>query len=191
LEVEAKAKLKPEVRSQAEMALEIRSKGKVKTGLGSESEKKGDAEEESETRLNYKRLYVIAPEILDGECHYMKLQVEGQNDLVLVQSGSQIRMTQYYEQNGDLMHDPEIVLEVDKDKRMINPISFRQDGMGVYDTVDRMSQKKVQELEEFLSYWLLTVQVQGFRVVEKRVCFEMSGYEEENEWEEAELEVGG
>jgi hypothetical protein len=44
--------------------------------------------------------------------------------------GPLVSVAHYYEQNGDLMRDPDVVFIIGADKQVF-PISFRQDGLGI------------------------------------------------------------
>jgi hypothetical protein len=44
--------------------------------------------------------------------------------------GPLVSIAHYYEQNGDLMRDPDVVLVIGADER-VYPISYRQDGLGI------------------------------------------------------------
>ena len=41
------------------------------------------------------------------------------------------RIAHYYEQNGDMMRDPDVVFVIGADQ-YVYPISYRQDGLGTY-----------------------------------------------------------
>ena len=45
--------------------------------------------------------------------------------------GPLISVAHYYEQNGDLMRDPDVVFLIGAD-RHVYPVSFRQDNLGIY-----------------------------------------------------------
>ena len=45
--------------------------------------------------------------------------------------GPLVSIAHYYQQNGDMMRDPDVVFLIGADQH-VYPISYRQDGMGVY-----------------------------------------------------------
>ena len=45
--------------------------------------------------------------------------------------GPLVSIAHYYQQNGDMMRDPDVVFVVGADQE-VYPISYRQDGMGIY-----------------------------------------------------------
>lgn len=58
--------------------------------------------------------------------NYMPLSVECIQETFY---GKVYSLAHYYEQNGDLMRDPEMTFLVAKD--MVFPLSYRQDGLGI------------------------------------------------------------
>jgi len=49
--------------------------------------------------------------------------------------GGEISIAHYYEQNGDLMRDPEMTFAVDNKKQTLTPLTYTQDNMGLYQDV--------------------------------------------------------
>ncbi len=85
----------------------------------------------------------------------------------------------YYEQNGDLIQDPEMCFfmidnrqgfTADFDKVRIAPYSFRQANVGIYEESVRMESNSLtkfhrpmqQSHTEFANQWLGNIQQQGF-----------------------------
>ncbi|UOE51315.1 hypothetical protein MTO98_09515 [Mucilaginibacter sp. SMC90] len=85
----------------------------------------------------------------------------------------------YYEQNGDLMQDPEVCFIVtderngftaDYEKVKVAPYLFRQANLGFYEECVRMlngslttfHRKKQLDHTEFANDWLINIQSQGF-----------------------------
>jgi hypothetical protein len=82
-----------------------------------------------------------------------------------------ISLCHYYEQNGDLMRDPDIVISVSTNPAwpVAEAMSYQQDGLGVYQEVyitkgDKklVSPKLKKELNKFLLQWLRNLKNQGF-----------------------------
>lgn len=133
-------------------------------------------------RRNYKKLYDLAPEMLDGKCYYMKFQSEGFEDLVMENiGGGEISIAHYYDKNGDAMRDPEITMTVDNANQTVTPISYLQDDMGVFYTTDSVSTAKVRDLEQFMTQWFTNIHNQGFEAV--KVEYYDNEAEEETEFE--------
>ena len=97
---------------------------------------------------------------------YMRLVIEwvgkGPNGFDLVS------VAHYYEQNGDLMRDPEMVFLVTS--QGWNPYSFQQDNLGIYQTtmdvenarVTHIYLKVMKDLRQFAALWDRNLSEQGF-----------------------------
>ena len=78
-------------------------------------------------------------------------------------------LTHYGEQNGDAMRDPDMELKIDHAAGTVEPLTFRNDYMGIFDQVyiTRNGQKLYSprlrtDLDGFLWQWLKNIQEQGF-----------------------------
>ena len=79
-------------------------------------------------------------------------------------------LTHYGEQNGDLMADPDMTIAVDPDAGTVEPLTFRNDYMGVDQQVYiraangqlLYSRRLRSELDDFLRQWLKNLAEQGF-----------------------------
>lgn len=79
-------------------------------------------------------------------------------------------ITHYGEQNGDLMADPDMTLSVNHKTGTVDPLSFRNDYMGLYQEVygENDAGREVYrpglrtDLDRFLWQWLKNIQDQGF-----------------------------
>jgi len=78
-------------------------------------------------------------------------------------------LTHYGEQNGDAMRDPDMELKIDHAAGTVEPLTFRNDYMGIFDQVyiTRNGQKLYSprlrtDLDSFLWQWLKNIQDQGF-----------------------------
>jgi len=133
-------------------------------------------------RRNYKKLYDLAPEMLEGKCYYMKFQSEGFEDLVMENiGGGEISIAHYYKQDGDAMRDPEITMTVDSANQTVTPTSYLQDDMGAFYTTDSVSTAKVRDLEQFMTQWFTNIHDQGFEAV--KVKYYDNEADEETEFE--------
>ena len=78
-----------------------------------------------------------------------------------------IRIAHTYEQNGDLMYDPEIIFEIDEDNEALKPLEYRQDNMGVYQIVGENVSDR--ELSSFAVQWFKNIRSQGFHLAQERL----------------------
>lgn len=98
---------------------------------------------------------------------HKKLKSEGFMDLVVEVVGENIiSLAHYYEQNGDLMADPEMEIRIYPELQMPEALTFRNDGVGIYHEVyvgaNHFYPKLKKDLNEFLSMWLENIREQGF-----------------------------
>jgi N12 class adenine-specific DNA methylase/adenine-specific DNA methylase len=115
---------------------------------------------------NYQKLMSIAPEILNGRYRYMKLKAPGFMDLVIERLyENRISLSHYYEQNGDLMSDPDMELIVDHNKKTLTAATFQQDNLAIYHEAyqgDELIDPDMEdELNDFLKDWLSNISRQG------------------------------
>lgn len=122
---------------------------------------------------NYKRIkpYLLAVDHHDG--HY-KFTSEGYEDLSIENLGycdhwgnPVYSMTHYYEQNGDLMSDPDMTFSVNDRLGYIMPLTYQQDCFGLYQEVftnggKQYSPRLLHELDSFLAKWSTNIINQGF-----------------------------
>ena len=83
-------------------------------------------------------------------------------------AGKIVSVAHYYEQNGDMMRDPDVCFLIGNDKRIF-PISFRQDNLGIFQEVAYVEdgQWKVKERDQadicsFCNQWMLNISEQQF-----------------------------
>ncbi len=115
---------------------------------------------------NYQKLMKIAPGILNGRYRYMKLKAPGFMDLVIERLyENRISLSHYYEQNGDLMSDPDMELIVDHNKKTLTAATFQQDNLAIYHEAyqgDELIDPDMEdELNNFLKDWLSNISRQG------------------------------
>jgi len=82
--------------------------------------------------------------------------------------GPLVSVAHYYEQNGDLMRDPDVVFVIGADQH-VYPISYRQDGLGidqeaavVEDGQWKVRTKMQADLAKFASQWMRNIAEQQF-----------------------------
>lgn len=75
---------------------------------------------------------------------------------------TEISLSQYYEQEGDLMADPDMVVKIWHDGRA-EALTFQNSSLGVYHDVYQSGDKDFQlsiQLNKFLKSWLVTLLLQ-------------------------------
>lgn len=117
----------------------------------------------------FERLYDSFHDVLSGKCESAVFEAgEGFDSLSVEQHGDVFSIARTYEQNGDLMYDPMICLQVDYDNEKVLPISYENSGLGVYESYDQNAEptpesvKKQNELLEFMDTWLDNIEEQGY-----------------------------
>lgn len=117
---------------------------------------------------------------------YIRLERSGYMPLVIEHIGTGprglplISVAHYYMQNGDAMRDPEITFEIVKDPVTIQqlrrgewrflPVSYRQDGAGIYQDLAWKNDagvifhrpQEVRGVLSFVSFWNKNIRAQGF-----------------------------
>lgn len=81
-------------------------------------------------------------------------------------------MTHYGEQNGDAMRDPDMTFSVDWGNQTIEPQTFQNDYLGIYQEVYKRddqgrllySKRLRADLDEFLWQWLQNIEQQGYEL---------------------------
>jgi hypothetical protein len=83
--------------------------------------------------------------------------------------GLLVSIAHYYEQQGDLMADPDLVVEIVRQTGEWLPVSFQQDNLGIYQeavTVEGdglvLRSKLVDDLQQFMRIWDSALREQGF-----------------------------
>nr|DAS16710.1 MAG TPA: Protein of unknown function (DUF1249) [Caudoviricetes sp.] len=117
----------------------------------------------------------------DGDSH-RRFMAEGFMDLVaeyLFYSDYKGRpvysLTHYGRQNGDAMRDPDMTVSVDWSAGSVEPLTFQNDYLGVYQEVYKRdesgqllySKRLRTDLDEFLWNWLHNIKEQGYSLKEK------------------------
>lgn len=98
---------------------------------------------------------------------YMPLSIE------VVGKGSRggplVSIMHHYEQNGDLMRDPDLVVELIPPVNWWLPVSFRQDNLGIYQEAVVLNggrlithSRLVDSIKSFMSEWDRNIGEQGF-----------------------------
>lgn len=118
---------------------------------------------------NYDAIEKIAKRLLEGEVDYMKFEANGFMTLVFEKIGeNEISIAHYYESQGDLVQDPEMTLQVDKERRMVFALTYYQPALGinqrVYPQKGYVIPSLRKQLNSFLNQWLRNIKNQGYEV---------------------------
>lgn len=122
----------------------------------------------SAAQRNYSFLEKIAPEILAGECRYIRFTSGGFMPLsIQALSDNRISISHFYKQNGDLMSDPDMEFVIDRENKSLSARTYRQDGLGVNQSVENEYQEIAdfrleKELNAFTSEWFKNISNQGY-----------------------------
>jgi hypothetical protein len=121
---------------------------------------------------NYKRLKKLIPDLdtLPANC-YRKSKSNGFMDLsfeVLSRGTDQFicAMAHYFEQNGDLVADPDMEIRVVLSMKMVEALTY-QDQFGfrvVYPQPDKVDLQAKKELNQFMGQWLKNLIEKGHRL---------------------------
>lgn len=113
----------------------------------------------------YSKFVELFPDFLT-DYKYLKLESDlGFMTLSLDKIGSNsVAMAHYYEQNGDLMVDPEIVFDIDSKNKTLTAVSYQQDGMGIYKTYEPDSDEQ-DNCNSFVDTWFNNISTQAYRPV--------------------------
>lgn len=117
---------------------------------------------------NYKAFQKLFPEFVSGEYSYLRLQAgESFMPLCLEWIGeNEISVTHYYAQNGDLMCDPEMTFRIDGEAGTLEPLTFQQDNLGIYQEVYPEEGMWIpalrRDLNNFANSWFKNISQQGY-----------------------------
>lgn len=125
---------------------------------------------------NYDRLLRMLPQLADAKTgDHWRLKAPGLMDLVVEVIGEdegtiRVSLAHYYEQNGDLMADPEMEVRVYRDARMVDALSFYMAAQGYravsYPEPGLVCPRAKQSNNAFLQTWLQNLKAQGHAIQE-------------------------
>lgn len=124
-------------------------------------------------QANYTRLLALLPDVQTMEAgSAVKMKAEPFMDLcidVLRQQGTvtQISMAHYFEQNGDLVPDPDMEVMLMHVTRMALPVHF-QNAIAYRVCIEGtkvINGKELADQSSFLSIWLRNIKSQGHRII--------------------------
>jgi hypothetical protein len=116
--------------------------------------------------------------------HPLTLRVEGFMPLSLEtigpgpRGGFLLSIMHSFEQNGDLMRDPDLVVEVVPQMGWWLPVSYRQDSLAIYqeavvvDDEERLivHRRLVRDLQQFMAVWNKNLREQGFVAAARKLA---------------------
>jgi len=126
---------------------------------------------------NFQKLAELFPQIVNGEYSYMRLEAgAGFMPLSVEWIGdNQLSIMHTYTQNGDLMYDPMIVMEVDREAKTANAVEFQQSNPPLYQriedgighSIDGNGRESVikdlqRQINDFSSDWFNNIAQQGY-----------------------------
>ncbi len=105
----------------------------------------------------------VFKDFLENNYTYTKFQASGFMDLTLETTRTnEVTLAHYFEQNGDLMRDPEITYIILQEEKIIIPITISQDNIGRHFQVN--SKYTEQDLIIFSKTWFKNIREQGYTV---------------------------
>ncbi len=85
-----------------------------------------------------------------------------------------IAMAHNFEQNGDIMADPDMMIRVIPVMQSIEALSYQLDSMGIYQVVypkpNMVNPKAKKELNAYLEKWLINLIEKGFKLNGVKSC---------------------
>jgi uncharacterized protein YuzE len=119
---------------------------------------------------NFRALATFAPEIISGEATYMRFTA-GQSFMPLSidrLSDNRISMAHHYEQNGDLMADPDMEFVIDRKVGTLSARTYQQDGLRLFQNVEAgtgqiANPNLAKKLDSFARQWFSNIKEQGYQ----------------------------
>lgn len=119
--------------------------------------------------LNYRAFMRLFPDFAGQNYTAMQLRA-GESMMPLhieAVGGNEISIAHYYRQNGDAMADPEMTFRIDHEKGTLEPLTYQQDSMGLYQRVypepGRWIPKLRKDLNRFTNQWFHNIEEQRYR----------------------------
>lgn len=155
-----------------------------------EQQKKEKKKPLSHPEQNYKLFCSLFPDIATGKYRYMKLQAgTGFMPLNIAMTGkNELAIAHTYIQSGDLMNDPEMTFRINHEKKTLEPLTYQQDGLGIYQNVYPEKGKYIpglqKDLNSFTKQWLQNIKnqnylpqkaIQRMNDIDEEILFDESG----------------
>ena len=104
---------------------------------------------------------------MNGDARYMRFQDKAMMPLIVEKlSDTRVSVAHTYILNGDVMYDPEMEFEIDRNTRSLSPRTYRQDDMGIYQYAELenglLNTAFVTQFNSFARTW--------FRNIENNSC---------------------
>ena len=120
-------------------------------------------------QLIYDSFNNLFPDVVNGKYRYLRCESTGYMPLVIEDismgyNGTQYSIAHYYEQNGDLMRDPEITFVIDRENKTITSTSYLQDNVGLYQDFTQGSRGR-EDCDDFFRQWLINISNQRYHYV--------------------------
>ena len=133
----------------------------------------------SKQELAYAAFEHLFPEILSKE--YRSLEMEAGFAMMPLHvqwiSEDSVAISHTYEQLGDIMYDPEMTFRVDRNAGTLEPLTYQQDNLGVFQNVypepGKWIPKLRTDLTQFTRQWFENIAQQGY--VKTRAVAEING----------------
>ncbi len=129
--------------------------------------------------LNYRAFMRLFPDFASQNYTAMRFQAgESMMPLHIEAIGSnEISIAHYYRQNGDSMADPEMTFRIDHEKGTLEPLTYQQDGLGLYQQVYPEPGKWIpnlrKDLNRFANQWFHNIEEQNY--LPERAVREVNG----------------
>lgn len=120
---------------------------------------------------NYEAIMEFASDVLTGKVEYAKYDAGECFDKLSIEKigPNMIAMAHRFEQNGDLVADPDMEFEVDHEKKTLNARSFQNEVFAKYSCVIRedgsIDTRLEAELNNFANTWLRNIKMQGYKLI--------------------------
>lgn len=102
----------------------------------------------------YSKFAELFPDIISGEHKYEHYESPTHEPLSIDKIGENTySVMQSYTQNGDIMYDPDVVIQVDTDNQTIHAVSYEQSGLGVYQEFEPGTAAQ-KDCHKFVEQWL-------------------------------------
>lgn len=113
---------------------------------------------------NLKAFNELFPEFMQKEYAYMRMEAGDTYEPLSLEwlSEDTFSIMHFYDQNGDLMYDPDVVIKVDATSAQA--ISFENSSLGIYESYTSSSFDQ-DDCNNFVEKWLANISHQGYKPV--------------------------
>ena len=118
---------------------------------------------------NYRLFALLFPDVVSGKYSYLRMESDGFEPLSIERLyNNRYSIMHTFEQNGDLMRDPDMEILIDTEEQTIQAATYELSGLGIYQQVyqgELVNTRLQRELNTFLNQWLKNISGQGFEPV--------------------------